>query len=184
MSASFGTSAAAFFSRAIPSGFDPGPASMACGMRLLRYNTENAVHKTTGGLAECSASTRAAGSISSALAQGSPASCPKQTTARTSTPNRSEEHTSELQSPMYLVCRLLLEKKSPHRAWWRAFPLPVPRRIHRPATLFRRSCGVRAVSLRWFCQQVWPRLFFTFFFYIGAAHPDLSLLPPPPPFRD
>src|SRR5437762_8103530 len=32
---------------------------------------------------------------------------------------RSEEHTSELQSPMYLVCRLLLEKKnhqhtSPH----------------------------------------------------------------------
>src|SRR5437879_8648701 len=28
--------------------------------------------------------------------------------------DRSEEHTSELQSPMYLVCRLLLEKKN-HR---------------------------------------------------------------------
>src|SRR5437762_10443696 len=27
------------------------------------------------------------------------------------TRERSEEHTSELQSPMYLVCRLLLEKK-------------------------------------------------------------------------
>src|SRR5437762_9793140 len=27
------------------------------------------------------------------------------------TRTRSEEHTSELQSPMYLVCRLLLEKK-------------------------------------------------------------------------
>src|SRR5437879_9644507 len=26
---------------------------------------------------------------------------------------RSEEHTSELQSPMYLVCRLLLENKKP-----------------------------------------------------------------------
>src|ERR1017187_10261410 len=26
---------------------------------------------------------------------------------------RSEEHTSELQSPMYIVCRLLLEKKTP-----------------------------------------------------------------------
>src|SRR5437762_7450393 len=26
---------------------------------------------------------------------------------------RSEEHTSELQSPMYLVCRLLLEKQTP-----------------------------------------------------------------------
>src|ERR1017187_2389528 len=30
---------------------------------------------------------------------------------RSSTACRSEEHTSELQSPMYLVCRLLLEKK-------------------------------------------------------------------------
>src|SRR5437762_10116258 len=28
---------------------------------------------------------------------------------------RSEEHTSELQSPMYLVCRLLLEKKNKQR---------------------------------------------------------------------
>src|SRR5437763_8520832 len=28
---------------------------------------------------------------------------------------RSEEHTSELQSPMYLVCRLLLEKKKERR---------------------------------------------------------------------
>src|SRR5437763_12753944 len=37
-------------------------------------------------------------------------------THKTEVPNldvicRSEEHTSELQSPMYLVCRLLLEKK-------------------------------------------------------------------------
>ena len=31
--------------------------------------------------------------------------------SKTSTDSRSEEHTSELQSPMYLVCRLLLEKK-------------------------------------------------------------------------
>src|SRR5256885_10883961 len=30
------------------------------------------------------------------------------------TPPRSEEHTSELQSPCNLVCRLLLEKKKPH----------------------------------------------------------------------
>src|SRR2546426_7637226 len=29
-------------------------------------------------------------------------------------PLRSEEHTSELQSPCNLVCRLLLEKKKPH----------------------------------------------------------------------
>src|SRR5437879_8749102 len=37
---------------------------------------------------------------------------PAPTGAAASTHNvRSEEHTSELQSPMYLVCRLLLEKK-------------------------------------------------------------------------
>src|SRR3712207_7091861 len=33
----------------------------------------------------------------------------------TSTRKRSEEHTSELQSRQYLVCRLLLEKKNTHR---------------------------------------------------------------------
>src|SRR6266581_8400888 len=33
--------------------------------------------------------------------------------SRTSHAARSEEHTSELQSPVHLVCRLLLEKKQP-----------------------------------------------------------------------
>src|SRR5256885_13134476 len=33
-----------------------------------------------------------------------------------SRPHRSEEHTSELQSPCNLVCRLLLEKKKKHTA--------------------------------------------------------------------
>src|SRR3970040_2928941 len=37
---------------------------------------------------------------------------------------RSEEHTSELQSPMYLVCRLLLEKKNnTHRRTAQSAPL-------------------------------------------------------------
>src|SRR5437762_8412050 len=35
----------------------------------------------------------------------------RQEARRASQIARSEEHTSELQSPMYLVCRLLLEKK-------------------------------------------------------------------------
>src|SRR5947209_13828604 len=34
-------------------------------------------------------------------------------------PGRSEEHTSELQSRQYLVCRLLLEKKKQKRRGWR-----------------------------------------------------------------
>src|SRR5437762_5439015 len=40
---------------------------------------------------------------------------------------RSEEHTSELQSPMYLVCRLLLEKKNKtqqNRSLSRTTPAP------------------------------------------------------------
>src|SRR2546426_11682644 len=36
------------------------------------------------------------------------------------TENRSEEHTSELQSPCNLVCRLLLEKKKKERLAFRA----------------------------------------------------------------
>src|SRR5437764_2717042 len=37
---------------------------------------------------------------------------------------RSEEHTSELQSPMYLVCRLLLEKKNAEHRTERQGPTP------------------------------------------------------------
>src|SRR5258708_31831299 len=48
------------------------------------------------------------------------------------TMTRSEEHTSELQSPDHLVCRLLLEKKKTtrHRS---------PRRPPRPPTTPRRA---------------------------------------------
>src|SRR5438552_10115602 len=35
----------------------------------------------------------------------------------TNSPLRSEEHTSELQSPDHLVCRLLLEKKKQDQQW-------------------------------------------------------------------
>src|SRR4051794_41554916 len=37
--------------------------------------------------------------------------CPGAPVAPTGDVSRSEEHTSELQSPVHLVCRLLLEKK-------------------------------------------------------------------------
>src|SRR5258707_8093318 len=41
--------------------------------------------------------------------------CDGRSACATQPPNRSEEHTSELQSRQYLVCRLLLEKKKkPH----------------------------------------------------------------------
>src|SRR2546422_8250636 len=38
--------------------------------------------------------------------------------------SRSEEHTSELQSRLHLVCRLLLEKKKHHRPHHRPLPNP------------------------------------------------------------
>src|SRR2546422_3843541 len=46
---------------------------------------------------------------------------------------RSEEHTSELQSRLHLVCRLLLEKKKHHLTREKPPPLPQrgqPARIH------------------------------------------------------
>src|SRR5947208_9676242 len=48
----------------------------------------------------------------SRISQSSPAWRSRRTARRASSPiSRSEEHTSELQSPDHLVCRLLLEKK-------------------------------------------------------------------------
>src|ERR1022692_4061888 len=47
-------------------------------------------------------------------------------------PIRSEEHTSELQSPCNLVCRLLLEKKNDHRVGGDVRPArPVARFVFR-----------------------------------------------------
>src|SRR5256885_11484968 len=46
---------------------------------------------------------------------------------------RSEEHTSELQSPCNLVCRLLLEKKKKHRCYMTLSPSSA-RAPHSPDT--------------------------------------------------
>src|SRR3712207_7765924 len=59
----------------------------------------------------CATTTRRCGCSPSA-ASSRPSRCPTPTaTSTTSYSGRSEEHTSELQSRQYLVCRLLLEKK-------------------------------------------------------------------------
>src|SRR5438552_5859495 len=50
---------------------------------------------------------------------------PTSATARSGRRSRSEEHTSELQSPDHLVCRLLLEKKKstiPAQNFWWSMP--------------------------------------------------------------
>src|ERR1039457_1863819 len=58
---------------------------------------------------------------------------------RQSSRNRSEEHTSELQSPCNLVCRLLLEKKRRHAGTAAQGP-PQPPRGRLPCTA-RRARG-------------------------------------------
>src|SRR2546425_6924754 len=52
----------------------------------------------------------------------------------TDTENRSEEHTSELQSLAYLVCRLLLEKKKEHTN----LTTPPPANLRRPPAALER----------------------------------------------
>src|SRR5256885_12241837 len=64
---------------------------------------------STGVPAPCCAG-RSAGSTS-ASSSGTPRRCARRPRVCAST-RRSEEHTSELQSPCNLVCRLLLEKKN------------------------------------------------------------------------
>src|SRR5438874_6706921 len=49
---------------------------------------------------------------------GIPCTTSSLTLMHTSPGNRSEEHTSELQSRRDLVCRLLLEKKKASKDWW------------------------------------------------------------------
>src|SRR2546430_8702473 len=85
--------------------------------------------------------------------------------------NRSEEHTSELQSQSNLVCRLLLEKKKKHQTFTRSrtFSLMTPK----PSTLPSPSLLSASLFLKWTyshrsicrverhtlhaCQQPWAR---------------------------
>src|SRR3970040_2374230 len=79
---------------------------------------------------------------------------------------RSEEHTSELQSPMYLVCRLLLEKKRGRRA-----RRDLSDSRGRRSRTARIACGPRGRRSR------------SFFFLIMRPPPRSTLFPSAPLFR-
>src|SRR3712207_8109243 len=66
---------------------------------------EEAAHGTPGGLVRAAAAGRRL--LAGQVLAGQDALGQRR-------PDRSEEHTSELQSRQYLVCRLLLEKKKKH----------------------------------------------------------------------
>src|ERR1039457_5506828 len=89
---------------------------------------------------------------------------------------RSEEHTSELQSPCNLVCRLLLEKK--HLLFTDA--LSVARRSEILAFVqWGALTGWRRAVLESPCIEDQQYLF-SFFFFKGAG-PSPPLPPPPRP---
>src|SRR2546429_4373692 len=56
---------------------------------------------------------------------------------------RSEEHTSELQSRLHLVCRLLLEKKKRPSSW---DSKPQDLRVHSPPYAYSRRHGRQRVT--------------------------------------
>src|ERR1035437_10305210 len=97
--------------------------------------------------------------------------------------SRSEEHTSELQSRQYLVCRLLLEKKNkrPHPLQH----LDPSRHPHpQPQDIRARLCGTLspvAVCVK-MSVPAWGRALF-FFFLIEGPPPDPSSFPPPRALR-
>src|SRR3712207_8865675 len=66
------------------------------------------------GVLEVRAVERAPGQPAQATGRRRPAERLARGTHDPPPPRRSEEHTSELQSRQYLVCRLLLEKKKPN----------------------------------------------------------------------
>src|ERR1039457_4463743 len=94
---------------------------------------------------------------------------------------RSEEHTSELQSPCNLVCRLLLEKKK-NDASIRPNHFTARRRTQLTATLScesrQRLAGSRAARA---CPHLRVAFCTGFFFFNNRAPPEIHLLPPHAP---
>src|SRR6202162_5751656 len=96
---------------------------------------------------------------------------------------RSEEHTSELQSPRYLVCRLLLEKKQherqrPYRD--RAFG---PRVVSPSVHLCRSLQELReSIALVGYPSDSAPT-YSVRFFLVKAPTPIFPPFPQPPPLH-
>src|ERR1039457_7215889 len=97
--------------------------------------------------------------------------------------HRSEEHTSELQSPCNLVCRLLLEKKKEQTRQGQARRARGTRVTSGAAT----TTGAASVSSMNPCSRPLHRgpvrLFVFFFFLMNGPTARFSLLPPRPAFR-
>src|SRR2546429_4430427 len=59
----------------------------------------------------------------------------RESPCQSAAPRRSEEHTSELQSRLHLVCRLLLEKKKKHKPKQRSVDISITLQLYTVLTL-------------------------------------------------
>src|ERR1017187_5865904 len=96
---------------------------------------------------------------------------------------RSEEHTSELQSPMYLVCRLLLEKiTNPH--CWKEATCEQLRKVQKATmqdSFVRSLCPLAYASHA--TQPPWYPYPDARFFFSNRPPPGVHSFPLRPPFR-
>src|ERR1035437_1208388 len=95
--------------------------------------------------------------------------------------SRSEEHTSELQSRQYLVCRLLLEKKKKRNITWisptnEKLVAHVVARVRTHCWPCLASASTSDASARCFLFQC-----LSFFFLNNAGPTEIPPLPPPAP---
>src|ERR1022692_2757948 len=92
--------------------------------------------------------------------------------------HRSEEHTSELQSPCNLVCRLLLEKKKKQTNTYRLYRIlstdSAAPLAHIASSAFRAFIAFGAVHPRYFRSLF---LSFFFFFLMIRRPPRSTLFP-------
>src|ERR1035437_10338120 len=94
---------------------------------------------------------------------------------------RSEEHTSELQSRQYLVCRLLLEKTTKTTLRDASnIPKPPPQRYTEHRCAARAGPNVRSAVVRNYSTSRFFFFFFFFFFYRPPPPPLSPLFPTPP----
>src|ERR1039457_2159382 len=91
---------------------------------------------------------------------------------------RSEEHTSELQSPCNLVCRLLLEKKKKKKNKKSSTQTSLLRICVRViSSQLRHACSVTCVDVILSSLKL-HMLFFFFFFFLMIRRPPRSTLFP------
>src|ERR1039457_5975319 len=90
-------------------------------------------------------------------------------------PTRSEEHTSELQSPCNLVCRLLLEKKKKTNKTTNTEPYTTQRSTNDDTAPHSLSCHY--VWILFYLRVIILCLLFFFFFLMIRRPPRSTLFP-------